>query len=134
MLAAGFHPHRRHGPYCFGQIDLKPAHAKNLASARCCQDQELKRTGCDAFPLSQLDQEARQFGVRQCCMVPAQLWSCWQQLIEMSAPPCWIFSRPIAARPRPIQNVFDASAQACGGFRSYLPKRSADLSALDVLL
>ena len=98
------------------------AQAKHFPGTRRRQNAELQGQCGRGFPLAELTDKCgnRVIGHRS-MMPPRQLERFRQQMVQVPAPPSWIFATAVAFGLRGVQNLFDPSAQARGGLRLFRP-------------
>src|ERR1700751_1814092 len=103
MLDAAFHPLSRHGPDTLVQIELGPARANHLFSARGGQYQKLKSARDHVRLLANPGQEGRDLPIGERSVMDDLLdfLRTRKQLFEVTLPARRIVSRPVTSDGRP---------------------------------
>src|SRR5262249_40619023 len=109
-------------------VEFRPDGANSLSGTRGRQDCEFECECADAAILTQIGDKLGHFTVRQRRMMShwRNLGPRWQQLVEVTSPPCRVVTVPIVPRCSPVQHPGDAPAQAPGSLGALFPKRLQD--------
>src|SRR5450759_3851915 len=111
MFLFGLHALGWDGPQLCIQINLRPATADDFTRATGIQDSELQGPRGDALACCELNQKVGYISKGQ-CRVMLDLGNCaagGQGMDQVTVPGSWIFSRPIAACLREIENGLNSA-------------------------
>ena len=107
------------------EVDFRPGGGPHFAGAGGGQDGEFDCPGGDAFMFAQIGHEGAHFLPRQSRKVHhlGELVRVREQVLKMSSPAGRIVPLAVLAHRCPIEDRFDAAAQAGRCFRLFLPDR-----------
>ncbi len=124
MLAACLHPMGRHRPDLLVEVDFTPAHAEDFAGASGGKDAQFKCQRSESLTPAKVRYKRCYLVVRHRGVMPARQFR-WpgQQVIQVATPPGRVFALSESLGLGGVQDLFDPSAHAGGGFGFRRPDR-----------